>query len=154
MSENLDLHLKKNLLHSINWSFWFTLASQFFQLTLLWYIVFSLQIEKSLLLERFLPLVIGFWGIHSIVAIRFRPIVFFIGFVCTLFLFLGFGDALTLFTMGLAMLGICHLPISITLRRLIVLGIGIYLAFARIGIVWSPLSTHGLTIFAAIIDRN
>ncbi|MEZ4886677.1 MAG: hypothetical protein R3E32_18255 [Chitinophagales bacterium] len=133
-----------------NITFFAALFSQLLQLSLIWYLVYSFHIEADLWLERFLFLVMGFFFIHSVSPIRFRPIVFFFSFVFTLFLFLRFGDAGTLLLMGFGILGLCHLPISMTIRRLLVLSVGIYLALARIGIVWSPLSNHGLTVFAAI----
>ncbi len=50
----------------------------------------------------------------------------------------------------LGIISICHLPISILLRSLLVLGVAIFLGAARLGYGWSPLSGHGLTVLATI----
>jgi len=123
---------------------------QLLQLGLIWYFVLLLRIESDLWLERFLPVAISFFAIHSLTPIRYKPIVFFASFLSVLFLFVGAQDAWTLLAMGLALLGLCHAPIPLILRKLIILGIGIFLLFARLGYAVSPLSSHGLTIFAAI----
>ena len=130
--------------------YFLTLTSQVLQLGLLWYIVSLLQIEKDLWLDKFLFLVTGFFLIHAISPSKFKPIVFFFSFVSTIILFLGFGEAINLLLLGLGVLGICHLPTSMTFRRLLLIAVAVFLALARIGYVWSPLSAHGLTVFAAI----
>ncbi|MEZ4886678.1 MAG: hypothetical protein R3E32_18260 [Chitinophagales bacterium] len=144
--DNITLNNRK----TGNLTFLATLFSQLLQLSLIWYLVYALHIEADMWLERFLPLVVVFFGIHSLTPINYKPIVFLSSFVCTLFLFLSFQDATILLLTGLGIFGMCHVHISLSIRKLLVLGVGIFFALGRLGYVWTPFSSHGLTVFAAI----
>ncbi|MEZ4886679.1 MAG: hypothetical protein R3E32_18265 [Chitinophagales bacterium] len=153
MLEATEEKIKYNILltqKTGNLTFLATLFSQLLQLSLIWYLVYALHIEADMWLERFLPLVVIFFGIHSLTPIKYKPIVFLCSFVCTLFLFLSFQDATILLLTGLGIFGMCHLPIKLSIRKLLVLGIGVFFALGRLGYLWTPFTSHGLTVFAAI----
>lgn len=127
-----------------------TFLSQILQLGIAGFLVFMLNIEAELGFVQFFPILILVFIVHSLTKQVYKPIVFLGSFVGTLYLFLGTYDASILLILGLLIFWVCHLPIHLNIRKLIVLGIGIVLALAKLGFFPFPLSSHGLTVIAAI----
>ena len=127
-----------------------TLLSQILQLGIAGVLVFMLNIEAELGFVQFFPILILVFIVHSLTKPAYKPIVFLGSFVGTLYLFLGTYDASILLILGLLIFWVCHLPINLNIRKLLVLGIGIILALAKMGFFPFPLSSHGLTVIAAM----
>ncbi len=120
------------------------------QLGLLAAVIHIFQIEADLGLTEFWPLLCGAFCIHALAPLRYRPIIFFASFVATLAFFLGEANALKVMLMGLSLFGLCHLPISLGIRKALVLIAGLLLAAMTIGLIASPISSYQMRILTTL----
>ncbi|MEM1320974.1 MAG: hypothetical protein AAGG75_12045 [Bacteroidota bacterium] len=108
------------------------------------------QIEGDLGLPAFWPLLIAAFCVHALAPKAYRPMIFFGSFVATLIFFLGEVGAAKVLLMGGVLLGLCHLPVPMALRRGLVFLAGVALVLMSTGYWPSPLDSWQMRIFASL----
>jgi hypothetical protein len=94
------------------------------------------QIEPSSGLLRVLPLVFAGFLVHAFLPLRYRQQFFLLLSVAAFAVVLGPRAALLLVVLGLALIGICHLPVAFSTRVVLLVWAGAVLAALRAG--WAP----------------
>ena len=105
------------------------------QLVLLAFVLWQFQIESPVFFRLAILAFAGFI-LHAVLPLRFR-LPFFLGLsLVGIVLVLGVGGGLWLVAIGIALIGICHLPVSFRIRTALLLAAGILLAAQRAS--WLP----------------
>jgi len=118
---------------------WLRTASLLIPLSLALAVVHTFQLESETFETIALLTVVGF-AVHALTPMRFRLAAFTaISFVGALAVF-GIADAAMMVSVGVVLIAICHLPLSLGLRVLLLLGVGAVLAAARAGVYTIPWS--------------
>ncbi len=111
------------------------------QLALVLLVMFLYEIERPRGMERIIPLIFVGFVIHAWLPLRFRMPFFLAVSVASVVLILGLVNSAWLFAIGLAMIGVCHLPISLIARVAILVATGVVLAAMQVGRIrtgWAP----------------
>ncbi|MPZ47548.1 MAG: hypothetical protein GEV05_30155, partial [Betaproteobacteria bacterium] len=110
-----------------------------FELALLMLLLRQYQIENAAFL-RLAALAFGGFVVHALLPLRYR-LTFFAGLSFSgIALVLGFENGAWLVGIGLLLIGICHIPVSFTVRGLMLLGVGAVLAAQRAALLPFPWS--------------
>jgi len=94
-------------------------------------VIYAFDIEDDLNLPIIMVMVCMAFVIHAFLPISYRLFFFFIASLAPIFYFFSPIQAFILIGMALTLIGICHLPFSITIRKLLVVLFGIGLAFCQ-----------------------
>jgi len=119
------------------------------QLGLLTIIIRQFQIESSAFL-RIALLVFAGYAVHSVVPIAYRLPFFVLLSLGGIVLVMGLQTGAVLIAVGLALITICHLPLSIRTRVVVLLVVGGGLAIARAGTFEVPWSAALWPILASM----
>ena len=92
------------------------------ELALVFTAAFVLNIEQTHGLSRILPLLFLGFAVNAWTPLRYRPGVFLLLCFLSIVLILGPWDSLWLFGIGMALIGLCHLPYPLGLRVVLLLG--------------------------------
>ncbi|MCI0621684.1 MAG: SGNH/GDSL hydrolase family protein [Acidobacteria bacterium] len=107
------------------------------QLALLVFIMRQFQIESSAFL-RVVLLAFGGFVVHSFLPFRYR-LPFFLGLsLGAIWIVFGTANGIWLVGIGLALIGLCHLPVPFSIRVLLLLSVGLLLATFRVDWLSSP----------------
>lgn len=109
------------------------------QLALLFLVLRQFQIESSAFI-RLAALAFAGFAVHYFLPARARIYFFALLSIGSLLLVFGFSAALWLVTIGMTLIGICHLPLSLKLRVALLLAVGGLLALFRLDWLSSPWS--------------
>ena len=120
------------------------------QLILITCVVHYFQIEADLGFPEFWYLWLAMFVVNLIIPQNFRPILLFTTFVMTLTIFLGWLGATKVLMMCFFIIGLCHLPIKLIFRKIIVFGVGLVVGLMILGMVPSPFDTNQLRVIATI----
>lgn len=110
------------------------------QLLLLYALIRMFEIENPAFWSLIAPLTLAGWAIHHLTASRFRQPMFLFLSLAAVWLVFSAQDALWLIAVGVALVGICHLPIPYWARVATVVVAGAALAAARMSwfaVPWS-----------------
>jgi len=108
------------------------------QLIALLYIVKKLNIEKNSGISEINLLIILSFSVTTFVPLRFRPFVFFITAISIIYFAFGFFSGTILTGGALTLIAICHLPIKLIFRSLIILCVFTGMAILRVDFVYMP----------------
>ncbi|HEX6136129.1 MAG TPA: hypothetical protein VF059_00575, partial [Casimicrobiaceae bacterium] len=97
------------------------------------------QIESAAFLRVALLAFAGF-GVHALLPLRYRLPFFLLLSLAGIWLALGLANGAWLVTLGLVLIGICHLPIAFAARVALLLAAGLALALLRIEWLHAPWS--------------
>lgn len=119
-------------------------------LGLLWLVVSLFHLEEQLALEQLMPMLVGGFVIHSILPQSFR-MHFFIGltWISAMILF-GIKDGAILIGIAIAMIGVTYIPVSYSLRQILVLLAGGVLALFKLNILPQWVPSNIVTIIASL----
>jgi len=121
---------------TVSWGHYFLVLAQ---LGLLLLLMRQFQIESAAFL-RLAMLAFGGFAVYALLPMRYR-LAFFAGLsIVGTFLVLGYANAAWLIAIGLVLIGICHLPISFTLRGVVLLIVGVILSMQRAKLMPFPWS--------------
>jgi hypothetical protein len=117
------------------WSFAFIVL----QLALLTIAIRQFRIESPAFL-RLAILAFGGFVIHAFLPLKWR-LLFFVGLsFAAIFVVLGMAAGAWVISLGLVLIGICHLPMRLRTRAGLLAGVGILLAAQRAGLIGFPWS--------------
>lgn len=105
------------------------------QLGLIIGFTYLFQIEADLGLPYLMMGVGGAFIVNALAPIRIRPIIFFAAFIGMLTFFVGEWGMIKIVVLGISLLGICHLPIPILFRKIILSAIGVTFAAMMLGYI-------------------
>ncbi|MCE3278184.1 MAG: uncharacterized protein K0S44_375 [Bacteroidetes bacterium] len=108
------------------------------QLSALFYIIQSFQIEKFSGLSELAPYIIIAFTINSFMPLPFRPLVFLSLMVFVIYFAFGLFSGTTLLTISLTLVAVCHLSISFFFRISIILIIAAVLFILRSELFYAP----------------
>ncbi len=113
------------------------LAGFALQVALLATIIRQFRVENA---AFFQVTVLAFSGfiIHALLPLRYRMAFFLALSLAAVWLVFGVGSGLTLVGLGLVLIGICHLPVRVGIRVVLLIGTGIVLALLRSQFIASP----------------
>jgi alginate O-acetyltransferase complex protein AlgI len=123
---------------AIGWiKFVMPLAGFALQLVLLATIIRQFRVENA---AFFRVSVLAFSGfvIHALLPLRYRMPFFLALSLSAVWLVFGVGAGLTLVGLGLVLIGICHLPVRVSIRVVLLIGTGLLLALLRSRLIPSP----------------
>ncbi|NND72069.1 MAG: hypothetical protein HKN43_10860 [Rhodothermales bacterium] len=121
-----------------------TFLSLLFQLVVVLAVIWFYQIEQMSGLFRLLPLILGGFIINSLIPLRFRPALFLAVSIAGILIVVPPPAGLAIVIIGLGLILICHLPIPMWTRVVLMLGAGASLIVLRLELIdlgWSSLST-------------
>ncbi|MEP0265762.1 hypothetical protein [Dokdonia sp.] len=95
------------------------------------WVIYAFDIEGDLNLPVIMAIACVAFIINALLPISYRLFFFFIASLVPIFYFFSPAQAFTFIGIALALIGICHLPFSITIRKLLVVLFGICLAFCQ-----------------------
>lgn len=95
------------------------------------WVVYAFDIEGDLNLPVMMAFVCVAFIINAFLPISYRLFFFFTASLVPIFYFLSPTQAFTFIGIALALIGVCHLPFSITIRKLLVVLFGIGLAYCQ-----------------------
>lgn len=114
------------------------------QLILLTLAIIQLDIEKDLNLPVLMPFVVVLFLVHALSPIKYRLHVFLLGTVAAVFYLFRWIDASLILILSLGLFAICHLPVRINIRKLILVCCGVLLALTRTP--YSPIPMPSLVV--------
>jgi hypothetical protein len=98
-------------------------------------VIYKYNIEEHLGFSSFMPIILGAFTIHSLLPKSYRlAFFFFASLYGIVYVFGGLHGGL-LICVAFVMIGACHLPISLILRKIIVILLGLGLAYSQYQIV-------------------
>ena len=103
-------------------------------------LAYALRIESPAFHRRLLPLIAIGFVVHHALPMRFRLRAFAALSIGSVFLIFGLTSGLWIVGIGLALLGVCHLPVPFTARVALLLLVGGGLAALRAGAFAAPFS--------------
>ena len=121
---------------------WFRLLLLSLQLGLVLVSISLFQIEETFGLVRLLPLIFGGFVVHAVLPMRWRLPFFLVLSWVAIGVVLGAMHGVLLIVLGLVLIGTCHLPVSLWIRVLLLLGMMGVLALLRAEVLvtsWAPL---------------
>ena len=126
-----------------------TIAAIVAQLALLLLIIQRFQIENVAFLQMS---AIGFGGFvaHAFLPLRLRLPAFLALSIATIAVILGVANAAWLVALGLALIGICHLPVSFRVRGVLLIAAAAFFAVLRFGWLPAPWSIAVWPILASM----
>ncbi len=98
------------------------------------WVIYAFDIEDDLNLPAIMTIVCVAFIINAFLPISYRLFFFFIISLVPIFYFFPLVQAFIFIGIALALIGICHLPFSITIRKLLVVLFGIGLAYCQYAI--------------------
>ena len=101
------------------------------QLCLVSLAIYLFNVEAHLGLPTLMPLVVISFIIHALIPKTYRFTFFFFVSLIPIFYSFGFIQGILLIVFALVMIGICHLPFSLSLRRVGVIALGGVLIFSQ-----------------------
>jgi len=116
-----------------------TIALVTAQLALTLLVVHAFRLESRTFFDVML-LATGGFAVHALLPMRYRLSFFVLLSVASLVLALGLRDGGFVLLLGLVLIAVCHLPIPMPLRALLLLGIGALFALFRVGKLSGPWS--------------
>src|SRR6185503_7966289 len=116
-----------------------TLALVTAQLALTLLVVHAFRLESRTFFDVML-LATGGFAVHALLPMRYRLSFFVLLSVASLVLALGLRDGGFVLLLGLVLIAVCHLPIPMPLRALLLLGIGALFEVFRVGKLSGPWS--------------
>ena len=99
------------------------------------WVIYVFDIEGDLNLPVMMAFVCVAFIINTFLPISYRLFFFFIASLAPIFYFFSPAQAFAFIGIALALIGVCHLPFSITIRKLLVVLFGIGLAFCQYTII-------------------
>ncbi|MFC4634283.1 SGNH/GDSL hydrolase family protein [Dokdonia ponticola] len=109
----------------------FSLTKNFSLIFLATWMVDGFDIEGDLQLPTMMVIVCIAFIVNALLPVSYRLFFFFIASLVPIFYFFSTAQAFTLIGIALALIGVCHLPFSITIRQLLVIFLGMGLAFCQ-----------------------
>ncbi|MCG3119049.1 MAG: hypothetical protein ALAOOOJD_01377 [bacterium] len=103
------------------------------QFGLLVFLSRQFQVENQVFYEKIMPLAFGGFLMHYFLPLRYRLPFFIVLSFGGIYLAFGLPNGLWLVGIGLALIGICHLPVAFVVRAGLLLAGGVGLALLRIG---------------------
>lgn len=123
------------------------------QLGLLLLVMRVFRIEESFGLLHLIPLIFGGFLVHALIPLRYRQ-PFFLGLsLVAIAMVLGVKQGVGLIGLGLALVGVCHLPVAFSVRVALLVAGAAVLAGVRggwIGTGWSALPTLVIPVLGAM----
>lgn len=110
------------------------------QLALVLFVADQFLIEQTYGFDRLIPVVFFGFAAHFWAPLNWRPALFLFLFPISSFLLLGTLPSILLIVLGLVLFGLCHLPVSISIRAAILVGVGLLLAAFRSGAIDFPIA--------------
>ncbi|MFK7845789.1 MAG: hypothetical protein AB8G77_10835, partial [Rhodothermales bacterium] len=120
------------------------------QLGLFYVVVNLFSIEEAFGFSSITPIIVGGFLIHAVLPLRFRMPFFLILSLAAIFSVLGPMGAAIVIGVGLVMIGVCHIPVALWMRVVLLLGIVGVLALFRSDIIVSEYSALVLPILGSI----
>ncbi len=119
------------------------------QLVLLTLVVRTFDIESGAFF-RVMAIATGGFVLHHLAPMRYRMPVFVLVSVVGIFTVMGTSNAAQLVGLGLAVIGLAHVPVPFRWRVLMILAAGGALAAIRVGVLHAPVSSAIWPIFGAM----
>lgn len=120
------------------------------QLGLITLVISFFGIEADLGLPTFWYLLMGSFAINLLTPIQHRPAVLFFSFAAILAMFMHWTGAVKVLAAGFFLMGLCHLPVSLGWRKLLVFLSGIVLMLMVLDYLPSPFGEHQLRVVTTI----
>lgn len=120
------------------------------QLALLLLTIRALALEQSFGLVAITPLVFPGFCVHAWLPARLKPPFFLALSLGAFALVLGPAQATLVVALGLALFGLCHLPVAFGLRVVLLIGSGALLAAARLEWIHLPWAAEVVPVLAAM----
>lgn len=119
------------------------------QLVLVLLVIRLYNVESRSFFDVAMLAVAGF-AVHALLPIAYRMPFFVLLSFAGVGVVFGLHDGAWLLTVGLALIGICHLPVRMWIRMALLIGAGVALAFLRTGTMPAPWSTAVWPILASM----
>lgn len=122
----------------------------YLQLAVITLVIYLLQPEENLGLPRFWYLTVGFFTCNAFLPKKYRQYLLLLAFITVLVLFLGVAGGSKVLLLGLLVLGLCHLPIPLWIRKALVILVGTLLVGMVSGVLPALLTNHEIRVFATL----
>jgi D-alanyl-lipoteichoic acid acyltransferase DltB (MBOAT superfamily) len=140
----------RNSVHTLNKENLIRFAMIAFELALILLVIYLFRIEREHGLVQMVPCIFGGFVIYHFIPARFRLPFFCLLSVFAYLLVLGTTNGLILLGLGLALIGLCHVPISFWLRILAIVAVTALFAAMRLNLISATWSTVVVPMIASM----
>ena len=108
------------------------------------------NIESNLGLPELMPIIFGAFLINAFLPLQYRPPFFLAASIAAFLWVLGPVSGISVIVAALVLIGACHLPVSLMIRRFIVLAVVVVLILLRMGKVPAFMPTDALVVLSSL----